>query len=184
MIVARELVQTLAADPAFRSEVAEEEIERRIQAGLLIPAERLQVAPGLTLVPVGRVESLEALLAEILAVDGAVPPELAGAASRLLEPAPPPEEPEAAPERAEPDQAEPAAEGVGAAGESEPDPAEETAPPAKGARRELPTEPLPCEECGTTALTEDNTPEANLEQTKFAVVRFRRPLCRPCMASQ
>lgn len=61
-------------------------------------------------------------------------------------------------------------------------PAEAT---AKGAaRRELPTEALPCDECGTTDLTEENTPESNLEQTKFAVVRFRRPLCRPCMASQ
>lgn len=54
------LIETLAGDPSFVDAVAEDEIKRRVAAGLLVPIERLQVAAGLSLTPAGRLEQLEA----------------------------------------------------------------------------------------------------------------------------
>lgn len=54
------LVNTLAANSAFREQIAEEEIARRIEDGDLIATEKLSIAPGLVLVPRGRIPELEA----------------------------------------------------------------------------------------------------------------------------
>lgn len=191
IVAARQLVETLAADPSFVTEVAETEIERRIQAGRLIPAERLQVAPGLTLVPVGRVEELEAFLEKVLDLTEPLPDDMKEQGAALL--AQPVIEPAAAPTPADddegdevdeaPDESEtppPAPESV----ETPPSPEPEPDPGPQERGRKLPTEAAACANCETTQLTDEDTDEANLEQTKYSMIRFRKPLCRPCMASE
>lgn len=54
------LVNTLAGNREFRDQIAEEEIASRIDAGELIETEKLSIAPGLVLVPKGRIPELEA----------------------------------------------------------------------------------------------------------------------------
>lgn len=54
------LVNTLAGNRAFRDQIADEEIAARIDAGDLIETEKLSIAPGLVLVPRGRIPELEA----------------------------------------------------------------------------------------------------------------------------
>lgn len=54
------LVNTLAGNRVFRDQIAEEEIAQRIDRGELIETEKLSIAPGLVLVPRGRIPELEA----------------------------------------------------------------------------------------------------------------------------
>ena len=182
---AKMLISTLKADPAFVEEVSRDAIAARIDAGLLIPVERLQVAPGLTLAPAGRIEELEGMLQAFLdeSPEEPIPEPLRDKALALLEttvledegPALPgvPEEPDPEPEpetdpsegaEDTPDEAQPEAE------------AEEANPAIAPARRRLPTEPGQCRDCGT---------DLDLEQTKVSSIRFPKegPLCKPCMAS-
>jgi hypothetical protein len=189
MVAAASLVETLASDTVFVARVAEDEIQRRITAGNLIPIERLQVAPGLTLVQAGRVEALEALLGDIVEKLGDdLPTDLADQAAGLLYvPPPTPAETPALPGAPGGDQTEdllvrdPEPE---TDSPTPPDPGDPSDPPPGGRRRSrLPTEPEPCSECGTTALTEENTPEANLAQTRHSHIKERRALCRACLAS-
>lgn len=177
MLAARQLVETLAADPAFVTDVAEQEIARRVAAGSLIPAERLQVAPGLTLAPTGRIEALEDILAAILQEvdDDALPQALVDKATGLLD-LDETDEPPALPGAPEEDpvveeEENPVAEE--AAAPDEPDPEPEPEKP-EGKRRRLPDEPGKCTDCDT---------DLDLEQTHLSLIRFRKPLCKPCMAS-
>lgn len=54
------LVNTLAGNRDFRNQIADEEIAARIEHGDLIETEKLSIAPGLVLVPKGRIPELEA----------------------------------------------------------------------------------------------------------------------------
>lgn len=181
MVAARQLVEHLAGDAVFVKQVADEEISRRIAAGLLIPTDRLQLAPGLTLVPTGRIDALEGVLTAILDESDGVPQPLVDKATALLNVAPlaGPEDPAlpGAPPEPEPpadDDEPPVDDG----------PTDEEPAPAKGPaekktrtradRRPLPTEPGKCTDCDT---------ELDLDQTRASIIRFRIPLCRPCMAN-
>lgn len=182
MVAARNLVETLAQDPAFVTEIADREIERRVAAGLLIPVERLQVAPGLTLAPIGRVEELESTLNAVLteAPEGAIPQALIDKATALLS---------TNGDDGDDDDEEPALPGVPDVDETadEDDPAPEAEDPApedddKPRRRRLPTEPGIC--AGILKGGKICGAELDLDQTKLSIIRFRKPLCKPCMASE
>lgn len=173
MVAARQLVETLAADETFVRQVTDEEVARRVAAGTLIPAERLTVAPGLTLAPTGRIEALEDVLAAILQEvgDDGLSQALIDKATGLLtvDPTPGPALP-GAPAGEEAGEEEEGPAGDGDAGTEEADGESEPAPQ----RRRLPTEPGVCTDCDT---------ELDLEQTQLSYIRFRIPLCKPCMAT-
>lgn len=59
MDAAMALVNTLAGNQEFRDRIAEEEIADRVEAGKLIPIERLTIAEGLVLTPAGFFPALE-----------------------------------------------------------------------------------------------------------------------------
>lgn len=177
---ARRLVDALAKDREFVEHVTNDEIEKRIAAGLLIPAERLQVAPGLTLVQVGRVEALEQLVADILDDDqaDALPQDILDRAHGLLDPGPvdePDPTPESGSAEALPDEDEEAPEDDDD-GEPEPPPQPEPEPtgPKKMRRATLPSEPGTCETCGA---------EVPVEQMKLSAIKVQKPQCRDCMTS-
>lgn len=77
MDAALSLVQTVAADEAFVSAVAEQEIARRIALGELVPRERLQIMPGLELAPAGRLAALERAARTVVKYAEEMPPEQA-----------------------------------------------------------------------------------------------------------
>lgn len=177
MIAARQLVEHLSNDPVFVKQVADEEIDRRVAAGLLIPTDRLQLAPGLTLAPTGRIESLEEILTAIIDGTEGIRQDLIDQAAGLLDFSGPPAP--AAEEATEEEPALPGAPEPEPEPEDEPVPEDEPAPepakkPTREDRRRLPDEPGKCEDCQE---------DLDLEQTRASIIRFRIPLCRPHMAN-
>lgn len=183
--MARDLLSQLAEDPALVDHIAENEIARRVAAGVLVPAERLQLVPGLALVPAGRVEHLEHLLHEAQAAAGDhLPAELSQAINEALTPAPLASEPAAAdeapaaaadesPDTEDPEPEETPEPESDAGPESEPEPEAEPGEKKMQVER-LPTEPRACAECGADDL--------DLAQTHLSMIKTRgTPLCRACM---
>lgn len=71
---AERLIGFISNDDVLANHVAEGLIDSRVAAGKLIPVEKLQLGPGLTLAPAGRIPELEAAVAAaIQALDGDKP---------------------------------------------------------------------------------------------------------------
>lgn len=159
---ATNLITALVDDPDFVAWVSAAEIERRIAAGELVPAEALRTVPGLTLLPIGARDRLielashpavEAIgeLADLRAACLAI----AGQPFTAASGSPPPDDDA---EALEPDT------------EPEPDkPATEGGDRPAGMPAAMPAGPAPCVKCGV---------EVDREQAQLSFIRHRLVLCR------
>lgn len=90
------IIQDLIADPDFAEHVAQKEIDKQVDAGKLVPTDKLTIAPGLTLVNPDTLENMKNAITDVTMFLNREPPEVDKALTVLNTLKPP--EPEDTPE--------------------------------------------------------------------------------------
>lgn len=70
------IIQDLIADPDFAEHVAQKEIDKQVDAGKLVPTDKLTIAPGLTLVNPDTLENMKNAITDVTMFLNREPPEV------------------------------------------------------------------------------------------------------------